>query len=167
MKYFIGIFLLCMLFSCKSDQELHLDKINDLQFQLVDTDLKTNLEISQELVIELENYLSKYQDSINMPDHYMQLADLYTHSLQLPIKGLYFFQKVNTDFPNYEKAPLALFYQGFVLENYMGQLQQAKSVYESFLTSYPKHELSETVRLSIQQLGVPLEDLVKQFENKN
>ena len=78
-----------------------------------------------------------------------------------------FLRTVVWEFPNYEKAPLALFYQGFVLENYMGQLQQAKSVYESFLTSYPKHELSETVRLSIQQLGVPLEDLVKQFENKN
>ena len=36
-------------------------------------------------------------------------------------------------FPNYEKAEIALFYQGFVLENYMGQQEQAKTVYESFL----------------------------------
>ena len=56
----------------------------------------------------------------------MQLGDLYTHALQLPVKGLYFFQKVHNDFPNYEKAEIALFYQGFVLENYMGQKNKQK-----------------------------------------
>ena len=82
-------------------------------------------------------------------------------------KDPYFFQKVNADFPNYEKAAVALFYRGFVLENYLGQHDQAKAVYESFLVAYPQHELSETVKLSIQQLGIPLEELVKQFEKKN
>ena len=57
----------------------------------------------------------------------MQLGDLYTHVLQLPVKGLYFFQKVHADFPNYEKAPVALFYQGFILENHMRQQDQAKA----------------------------------------
>ena len=80
---------------------------------------------------------------------------------------MYFFQKVHADFPNYKKADLALFYQGFLLENYMGQHEKAKAVYESFLLTYPQHELSETVKLSIQQLGIPLEELVKQFEEKN
>ena len=167
MKRLFGVLLVCLVVACQSDQERHLNKINDLQLQLVDADLKTNLEVAQELVAEMENYLSKYPDSITMPDYYMQLGDLYTHSLQLPVKGLFFFQKVNADFPNYEKAAVALFYQGFVLENYLGQQEQAKAVYESFLVAYPQHELSETVMLSIQQLGIPLEELVKQFEKKN
>ena len=167
MKRLFGVLLVCLVVACQSDQEIHLDKINDLQLQLVDADLKTNLEVAQELVQEMENYVSKYPDSTTMPDYYMQLGDLYTHALQLPVKGLYFFQKVNADFPNYEKAAVALFYQGFVLENYLGQQEQAKAVYESFLIDYPQHELSETVKLSIQQLGIPLEELVKQFEKKN
>ena len=167
MKRLFGFLLMFLVVACQSDKEIHLDKINDLQLQLVDADLKTNLEVAQELVAEMENYLSKYPDSTTMPDYYMQLGDLYTHALQLPVKGLYFFQKVNADFPNYEKAAVALFYQGFVLENYMGQQEQAKAVYESFLVAYPQHELSETVKLSIQQLGIPLEELVKQFEKKN
>ena len=167
MKHIVGVFLICLVVACQSDQEVHLHKINDLQLQLVDTDLKTNLEVAQELVAEIEDYLSKYPDSTTIPDYYMQLGDLYTHALQLPVKGLYFFQKVHADFPNYKKAAVALFYQGFVLENYMGQQEQAKAVYESFLIDYPEHELSETVKLSIQQLGIPIEELVKQFEEKN
>ena len=167
MKRLLGVLLVCLVVACQSDQEIHLDKINDLQLQLVDAELKTNLEVAQKLVVEMENYVSKYPDSTTIPYYYMQLGDLYTHALQLPVKGLFFFQKVNADFPNYEKAAVALFYQGFVLENYLGQQEQAKAVYESFLVAYPQHELSETVMLSIQQLGIPLEELVKQFEKKN
>ena len=167
MKHIFGVLLLCLAIACQSDQKIHLDKINDLQLQLVNDDLKNNLEVAQKLVSEIENYVNIYPDSTTMPDYYMQLGDLYTHALQLPVKGLYFFQKVHADFPNYEKAEIALFYQAFVLENYMGQEEQAKTVYESFLNTYPQHELSETVKLSIQQLGIPLEELVKQFEEKN
>ena len=167
MKHIFGVLLMCLAFACQSDQKIHLDKIYDLQLQLVNADQKKNLEVTQELVSEMENYIKKYTDSTTMPDYYMQLGDLYTHSLQLPVKGLYFFQKVYNDFPNYEKAEIALFYQGFVLENYLGQQEQAKTVYESFLNKYPQHELSETVKLSIQNLGIPIEELVKQFEEKN
>lgn len=167
MKHLLVVFLLCLVVACQSDQELHLNKINNLQLQLVDADLKTNLEVAQDLVAVIENYVSKYPDSTTMPDYYMQLGDLYTHALRLPVKGLYFFQKVHADFPNYEKAAVALFYQGFVLENYMGKQEHAKAMYESFLITYPQHELSETVKLSIQQLGIPLEELIKQFEEKN
>ena len=48
----------------------------------------------------------------------------------------------------------------------MEQKNKAKAVYESFLITYPQHELSETVKLSIQYLDIPIENLVKQFEEK-
>lgn len=167
MKHVFVVLLLCLVFACQSDQKIYLDKINDLQLQLENADPKKNFEVAQELVSEIENFVKKFPDSTTIPDYYMQLGDLYTHSLQLPVKGLYFFQKVYNDFPNYEKAEIALFYQGFVLENYLGKQDQAKTVYESFLHNYPQHELSETVKLSIQHLGIPIEELVKQFEEKN
>ena len=167
MKRLLVFFLVCVVIACQSEQEKHLEKIIDLQIQLVDDNLKTNIEVAQELVAEIENYTSKYPELITLPDYYMQLGDLYTHALQLPVKGLYFFQKVHNDFPKYEKAAVALFYQGFILENYMEQKNKAKAVYESFLITYPQHELSETVKLSIQYLDIPIENLVKQFEEKN
>ena len=58
----------------------------------------------------------------------------------------------------------SLFYQGYVLENSLSNYKQAKMAYELFLLKYPDHELRETVELSIQHLGVPLDELIKQFE---
>ena len=167
MKHLPALILTFILIACQSDQDQHLNKINDLQLELIDSEFNTNLEVTQELVVEIENYLSKYPDSTTMPDYYMQLGDLYTNVLRLPVKGLYFFQKVHSDFPNHHQAPVALFYKAFALDNYMGQQDQARLVYESFLKTYPNHELSENVELIIQQLGIPLDELVKHFEEKN
>ena len=50
MKHIFGVLLLCLAIACQSDQKIHLDKINDLQIQLVDDDLKNNLEVAQKLV---------------------------------------------------------------------------------------------------------------------
>ena len=76
--------------ACQSEQEKHLENIIDLQIQLVDDNLKTNIEVAQELVAEIENYTSKYPELITLPDYYMQLGDLYTHALQLRLKDCIF-----------------------------------------------------------------------------
>ena len=88
---------------------MHFDKINDLKLQLVNDDLKTNLNVAQDLVVEIEDYVNKYPESTTMPDYYMQLGDLYTHVLQLPVKGLYFFQKFMLIFQIMKKLKLLFF----------------------------------------------------------
>ena len=62
---------------------------------------------------------------------------------------------------------MSLFYQAYVLENYLKKNKESKLLYEKFLVLYPDHELANTVRFSIKNLGIPLEDLVKEFENIN
>ena len=56
MKHIFGVLLFVFSIACQSDQKIHLDKINDLQIQLVNDDLKNNLEVAQKLVSEIENY---------------------------------------------------------------------------------------------------------------
>lgn len=163
-KNLIGFLLLCTLWACQSKQTAHVERINKLREQLVDETLKTDVETAQNLVGELEDYLVTYSDSASFVDYYILLGDLYSQTLKLPKKGLYFFQKVASDYPKHEKAPIALFYQGYVLENSFSNYEQAKMAYELFLLNYPDHELREIVELSIQHLGVPLDELIKQFE---
>lgn len=163
-KNFIGFLLLCTLWACQSKQSAHIERIDKLKEQLVDETMKTDIETAQNLVSELEEYLVTYSDSARFVEFYILLGDLYSQTLKLPKKGLYFFQKVTSDYPKHEKAPIALFYQGYVLENFLSNYEQAKIAYELFLLNYPDHELRETVELSIQHLGVPLDELIKQFE---
>ena len=75
MKHLPIFILTFMLIACQTDQDQFLNKINDLQLELIDSDFNTNLEVAQELVVEIEKYLRKYPDSATMPDYYMQLGD--------------------------------------------------------------------------------------------
>lgn len=157
--------LLLFLMACQSPQEKALEKIDALNDQLVEANtLEVNREVAEELVEAYVDYTTLYSDSSTLADHYMRLGDLYANALHYPVKGLYYFQKVAADFPAYEKAPVALFYQGYIFENHLKKDAQAKAIYEQFLVQHPNHELAETVRLSIAQLGIPLEELIKQFE---
>jgi tetratricopeptide (TPR) repeat protein len=158
---------LLLVFACQSPEEKALTEIDQLNEQLLQEEtMAVNIEIAQELVEAHQNFLKNHADSAQMPEHLMKLGDLYANALQLPVKGLFYFQEVHREFPDYEKAAVALFYQGFILENQMANQEAAKEVYEEFLRLYPSHELAETVSLSIQQLGIPLEDLIKQFETQ-
>lgn len=58
----------------------------------------------------------------------------------------------------------ALFLQGFICENYLRQLDQARSHYERFVNEYPNHPLTADVKVLIEQLGMSPEELVSQFE---
>lgn len=158
--------ILLFLMACQSPQEKALEQIDSLNDQLIHaTTLELNREVAEELVEAYLEYTEVYLDSSRLADHYMRLGDLYANALNYPVKGLYYFQKVAEDFPVYEKAAIALFYQGYIFENHLQKENQAKIIYEQFLLRHPEHELAETVRLSIEQLGIPLEELVKQFES--
>lgn len=157
--------LLLFLMACQSPQEKALEEIDELNERLVHaTTLEVNREVAEELVEAYIDYAALYSDSSTLADHYMRLGDLYANALNHPVKGLYYFEKVAEDFPTYEKAAVALFYQGYIFENHLQKEEQAKAIYEQFLAQHPNHELVETVRLSINQLGIPLEELIKQFE---
>ena len=57
MKHLPIFILTFILIACQTDQDQFLNKINDLQLELIDSDFNTNLEVAQELVVEIEKYL--------------------------------------------------------------------------------------------------------------
>lgn len=77
-----------------------------------------------------------------------------------------YFRTVYEDHPNFKRAPEALFLCGFCEENVNVDTAQARFFYQKFVDDYPKHELAEDARFSIQNLGMSDEDLIKMFEEK-
>ena len=166
-NFLIYTSIILLFFSCQNDRQKSIQKINLLQKKLVDNDLKTNKDVAKKISFEMEDYILNYKnDSLNA-NYILLLADLNTNVFNLPIKGFYYYEKFFNEYPLHKKAPLSLFYQAYVLENYLKKNKESKLLYEKFLVLYPDHELANTVRFSIKNLGIPLEDLVKEFENIN
>ncbi len=81
-------------------------------------------------------------------------------------KAMSFYKNIYDNHPNFEKAAQALFLMGFTYENDFKDLDKAKSLYEEFLQKHPEHELAKSVEFSLQNLGKPAEEIIKDFEAK-
>lgn len=76
------------------------------------------------------------------------------------------YDRVMLEYPDFRKAPECLFLKGYVFENYLGDLEEAKIIYELFLQKYPENDFADDARISIQNLGKSPEELIKQFEEQ-
>lgn len=93
----------------------------------------------------------------------MQAAGL-SRTIGEPNTALRFYYHVAERMPNHRDAPFALFMMGTIYNDDLQDLDNAKKTYEEFLRRYPDNDFAEDARKSLQNLGIPLEELVKQFE---
>ncbi len=98
-------------------------------------------------------------------------ADLYiragglARSIGEPNAALRFYYYVAENMPQQRNAPFALFMMGIIYEDDLKDLDNAKKTYESFLRRYPNEpEYTDDVQAALKNLGTPLEDLIKRFE---
>lgn len=83
------------------------------------------------------------------------------------VQAIKYFEKVYNEYRDYEKRPYALFMKAFVLENQARQYDQAKEVYEQFITEFPNHDMADDAEYSIKNIGKSPEELIREFEIKD
>jgi TolA-binding protein len=78
-----------------------------------------------------------------------------------------YYNRILLNYPAFKKRPICIFLQAFILENQMQQFDQAKARYQEFIDKYPDHELAKDAQASINNMGKPIEELIKQWDLKN
>ncbi|MCE2496973.1 MAG: hypothetical protein J4F31_10430 [Flavobacteriales bacterium] len=83
-------------------------------------------------------------------------------------KSIQLFNRMKQTYPNHELAPEALFYQGFIFENYVGLTEYARKSYAEYLQKYPEGARAQDIRNTLAVMDRPIEDVVKDWEqNQN
>lgn len=83
-------------------------------------------------------------------------------------KAIQMWGKVWRNYPDFEKAPLALFLQGFTFDANLQDKVNAKKYYDQFLEKYPEDELAKQVKMLLNVIGKSPDELVKEYEkNQN
>ncbi len=104
------------------------------------------------------------------PDQYVDVllkAAGLAKTIENPQKAIELYSKVVDGLPQHKKAPTALFMIGFVQENDMADLTQAKATYELFLQKYPNDtDFADDAQNALKLLGKSPDDIIKEFEKQ-
>ena len=100
-------------------------------------------------------------------DEYLFKAGEIAMGQEMTVEAIRHLTRLYDEFPRYEKRAYGLFLLGFVQENYSGNLDEAKRIYELFLTEFPNHEMADDAKASIENLGKSPEQIIREFEIKD
>ena len=163
-KYFLLAGIILVLFACKSSQQRATEKIEKLNAGLFPDSASI---IDREKALELTNlyvqYAENYPEDVRSPEYLYKAGELAMNiqNGDLAVKVL---QRILNNYPDFEKAAESLFLLGFVYENTLNDLRKAREIYNQFIAKYPYHEFADDAEISINNLGIPPEQLIEMFE---
>jgi outer membrane protein assembly factor BamD (BamD/ComL family) len=158
------LFMAAAIVSCGPSSEKDASSIKEKEDALfAENDGLVDKEKALELVDMYVNYTDSYpQDS--MAVEYLFKGAEFCLNLGEGQRAISLYDRVINEYPDFRKVPECLFLKGYVYENYLGDLENARAIYLEFIETYPDNEFADDAQVSIQNLGKSPEELIKEFE---
>lgn len=152
--------------ACESEPEP--DEVARLEAQLQAAfdaptlDPKQVRELSGKLANALLVRADANPEAAQTPEDLLRAANLYEQNpAQIP-QALNVYDRLVREYPGTEYVADALFKQGYLYHNVVGDLPRAERAFRTFLAEYPAHELANSARDELAYLGVPPEEVLRQ-----
>ena len=98
-----------------------------------------------------------------VPEHLYTAAEV-ARSMRTFPKAMSLYDWLIDTYPKSEKTPNALFIKGFILEQDYNRTEEAKEIYERFLEEFPTHDMAESAKFLLSNLGKTDEEILSQIE---
>lgn len=152
-----------MMASC--GQKMTVEEINKLESQVFGVGASPEKENIVKLVDAYVLYAKQNPDDVKSADYLFRALDMAVGvNAEGPQKAIDIADIMIEQYPDFEMTPMAMFLKGFVYETMMNDNEKALDTYHQFLERYPNSPLAADVESSIKNVGVPLEELIKTFE---
>jgi len=122
-----------------------------------------NADKVNDLITEYVAFADQFKDDTLAASYIFKAGDIAMNTNR-SMEAIRFYDRILNDFPNYRKAPEALFLKGYVYENNLGRLDKAKEIYEAFIAKYPTNEFADDAEVSLKYLGKSPEELIEIFQ---
>ncbi len=160
----IALFLFVLgFFACNTNSKKDIPQLEKELYDQSETS-EFNKPIAEKLLEEYTAFVTTKPDDPLAPMYTYKGAEI-ARTLGKYTKALELYRRLYEKHPDYEKAPQALFLQGFTYENDLGELEKAKALYQEFIQKFPNHELAQSVKFSIENLGKAPGEIIKEFES--
>lgn len=165
-KVMIAAMALCALYSCKPAMERWVgNRINTKEDYIMAEAKKGKIDTAgvEQLLRMYEDFAASYPDNPKSVDYLYKAADFY-RSMDKPLKSITIYQRIYENYPKSDKRAYALFLQGFIFENQVHNMDNARLKYTQFLREYPDNPMARDVQITLMNLGKTPEEMVAEFE---
>ena len=170
-NYAIVLTSLCLyLGSCKHGDEksvlkTRVDSIETVLYKTAAT-APVNAVAGEAAMQAYINYSNKFpKDSISA-DYVFKAAEV-ASAIKQSKTAVEYFDRFLKNYPTHAKAATALFLKAFILENDLNSYGMATATYQQVIAKYPNTTYARDAEACIQNMGKPVEELIKEFEKKN
>ena len=145
-----------------------LDRIEAGEARIFGDSLRTlpDQNTGMEMIQAYTDYANAYPDDSASAEYLFKGAEI-AMNMKMSAMAIEYYKRIAAAYPAYSKVPYCIFLQAFILENQLNQYDQAKSFYQEFLQKYPNHVLARDAQLSIDNMGKPIEDLIREWESRS
>ena len=147
------------IFACQSPKEKALKSIKDLEAG----DSAFSDELIQKLKTAYVDFATKYPDDQQSAEFLFKAAQKGIY-LDQPKESVEFLDRLAKDYPSSPMVEEAMFLSAYTLENNIQDYPAAKARYEQFLEKYPKGELADDAKFSMEHMGESADELLEDKE---
>ncbi len=164
MKKILLLLSILSVFACANQKRQEaLDKIKDAEKKLTADLSNLDVNAAKALIIEYDTFIAAYPKDTASANLMFKAGDL-SQGIGEYGKAIKYWGDLREGFPTYRLTPDGMFLQAFTYENSLQDKDNAKRYYSMFLEKYPNHELAASAKTSLEQIDIPLEELVKSFQ---
>ncbi len=164
--YTLSCIMAILLYSCSDPKQELTAKITECEKHLYSDSVAVPDQAKAKEIIELYiQFAEKYPDDTISAGYLFRAADV-SSKINETHQAVQLFGRMIEKYPDHRNAPFALFLQGFIYENQVGDPAKARPYYEAFLQKYPDHPLASDVSFSLEHLGKTPEELIREFESR-
>lgn len=169
MKNNIFFLLAIMLFavtSCQPSKQKLRNQVTNMETSLYSNESEGFNQAKADSLINLYlEFTNRFPGDSMAPDYLFKAATILMN-LNKSDRSLSCFREFAMSYPDHTKAPLCLFFEGFIQENQLRDLRKARESYQHFIEKYPTHDFADDAQASLDHLGKTPEEMIREFEAK-
>ncbi|MCX6272478.1 MAG: tetratricopeptide repeat protein [Bacteroidetes bacterium] len=152
--------------ACGPSMQKRSQKIAEMEKALVDPGTgMINKPKAKALIAEYESFVKDFPKDTISPAYLLKGAEIQLQAAT-PQEAIATLDRIMNNYPEFRKVAHCLFLKGFIYENNLGDLENAKSCYLEFLRKYPRDDFADDAQAMLNNLGKSPDELIREFEAK-
>ena len=134
---------------------------------LFNEDMSTNKDAVPDAVATFSQYAEQNAEDAKAPEYLFKAFEISVNTKQDAQQSIDLCNRLLTNYPEFDKNPVALFMlASFVYDEQMHDMDKARETYQRVVDQYPNSPFANDAKISITQLGMTPDELIKMFESE-